>query len=894
MSRHSQLRSTSAIAIAVLLAAPAAFGQEISAEATLDAEHTASVEDEAKTLERVVVTGVFGATSIEKAPISVTALTEETLEQLAPVSTADVLKSVPGVFVNSSLGEIRNIVFSRGVSARSLEAAGGYFYISLQENGLPVEPITASNFGPDYFSRLDLMTERVEALRGGTAVVTGANAPGGIFNYISKTGKSDDGSVAQVKLGLEGDGENPYYRFDGYTGGQIGNSDLYYAIGGFYRQSDGARYPGYPLNKGGQIRGNLLWEYEDGSLQVGAKYLDDNNGWFETLPAKNFDDPQILAPFTNTSSVLPPASPHAYVDLSTGQKRIWDGTKLINEKGRAFDVTWQHDLNDRFSFENKFRYSLNKAHWNTTAVTFAAPLSDSDVGIRLIQNTIGLDGTYTYRTPDGAIAAVVEQVGANRTLTVNNLPGSNILDGGVLTALAYQPDMQSETFQNQLTMSGDFGDHQLSLGAYFSKSNFDTVFSGAGGGVMTLENQPVLLNTTLTRPDGSTYLVTDSSGWGGIGTGIAIRDNGTEMTAFSVFAGDTWQATDKLSIDAGVRYETLKYDSYNYKTIPFTGDRLTTGGRDGNPLTLYDNATVTLGEKLSYNREYDYIAFSGSAAYEFTDSFQSYVRYTDGKKAPDFNILGAITTQSAMDTVFPTEETIKQVEMGLKYRKPGIFVQVFPFWSENGQVADNQLFTYKSGPNVGVSYSPPPVYGTIETFGVEISGDFDLSDQLNLHADLTLQDPQASGFSTYTQGALGDGTDDTVSTVPDGDADNNPKIILRTTATYRPTDSFSLFATYSYLGERAANRHNAWYLPAFSTVDAGASWDVNETITLQLNVTNVFNEEGVMGWAKGGSFLNALDRQVLTKAQVDANPDQLFSVLPNQPRAFYLTVKARF
>ena len=44
------------------------------------------------------------------------------------------------MFVNSALGEIRNIVFSRGVSARSLEAAGGYFYVSLQEDGLPVEP----------------------------------------------------------------------------------------------------------------------------------------------------------------------------------------------------------------------------------------------------------------------------------------------------------------------------------------------------------------------------------------------------------------------------------------------------------------------------------------------------------------------------------------------------------------------------------------------------------------------------------------------------------------------------------------------------------------------------------------------------------------------------------
>ncbi|MGG6547129.1 UNVERIFIED_CONTAM: hypothetical protein NY100_17190, partial [Prevotella sp. 15_C9] len=95
--------------------------------------------------------------------------------------------------------------------------------------------------------------------------------------------------------GLEGDGKSPLYRIDGYTGGRIGDSDVYYALGGFYRISDGARYPGYKLNKGGEIRGNLLWDYDKGSLTVRAKYLNDHNGWFETLPARNFNSPQILA-----------------------------------------------------------------------------------------------------------------------------------------------------------------------------------------------------------------------------------------------------------------------------------------------------------------------------------------------------------------------------------------------------------------------------------------------------------------------------------------------------------------------------------------------------------------------------------------------------------------------
>ncbi len=890
MSRKALFVSVSAIAMMPLAGISSAQAQ------TAPAQQGASGEapQDGSENQDIIVTGVFNATSIERAPISITAVTEDILKRQAPISSADALKSVPGVFVNSSLGEIRNIVFSRGVSARSLEAAGGYFYVSLQEDGLPVEPMTTTNFGPDYFSRLDIVTSRVEALRGGTAVVTGANAPGGIFNYISKTGKSSPGTMFQLKLGLEGDGKSPLYRLDAYTGGRIGESDLYYTIGGFYRESDGARYPGYKLNKGGQLRGSLLWDYDGGSLTVRGKYLNDHNGWFETLPARNFKDPKILAPYTNLSSVLPPASPHAYPDFGTGKQRTWDGSNLVNEKTIAFDVDWRHELSDTITIQNKFRFSNNKAHWNTVAVNFATPLTDADSGIRTIQSTAGIDGTYTYRMPDGSVAAVVSQVGATRTIVTNNLPSQNILTGGVMAGLAYQPDMRSQSFQDQLTLTGDFGRHHLAIGAYFNKSNLDVRFSGAGGGVMTLTPRPVMLSTTLTRPDGTIYQVTDSSGWAGIGQGLAIRENGTEVTNVSIYGGDTWEVTDRLTIDAGVRYENLKYDSYFYLPVPFTGNKLTTGGRDGNPLTLYDNATTGRGARLPFTRKYDYFAYSGSVAYQFSDSFQAYLRYTNGQKAPDFGILSGITTAGAIQTIFPSAEKIQQIEMGLKYRNDGVFIQVFPFWSKNANIADNQTFTYKAGtPNAGVNYSPPPVFGKVETYGIEISGDFDISRQLNLHADLTLQNPKSSGFSTYTQGPKGDGTDDIVSTVPNGTADNNPKIIARATATYRPVETLSLFATYSYLGKRAANRRDAWYLPGFSTVDAGVAWDVTTKFSLQANVTNVLNTVGIMGWAKSGSLLTALDRQTLTPQQVAADPNQLFSVLPNQPRAFYMTLSLK-
>src|SRR5688500_16550568 len=60
-------------------------------------------------LDEVVVTGVFTETSVQKATVSVTALDQNMLNVQVPVSGVDLLLNVPGVFVNSSLGEIRNM-----------------------------------------------------------------------------------------------------------------------------------------------------------------------------------------------------------------------------------------------------------------------------------------------------------------------------------------------------------------------------------------------------------------------------------------------------------------------------------------------------------------------------------------------------------------------------------------------------------------------------------------------------------------------------------------------------------------------------------------------------------------------------------------------------------------
>lgn len=844
---------------------------------------------EAPTEQEIIVTGVFSAKAIENAPISISAITGEQLRQQAATSAADLIKNVPGVFVNSSLGEIRNVVFSRGVSANSLDGDGGYYYVSMQEDGLPVEPVTSGNFGPDYFSRPDLMLDRLEGLRGGTATVTGNNAPGGIFNYISRTGKSHPGFEVQGKVGLEGDGKNPYYRMDAYAGGALGN-DLYYAIGGFYRKSDGARDPGYALNKGGQVRANLLWDYGAGSLRFDVKYLNDHNGWFEFIPAFNYNDPQIAAPFTNTSSVLPPANAHSFTnpDGSTGS---WDASDLVHARTLSFGMTWDHELADGIKVQNRARYSENKTDWSTGGLIF--PLTLDDFFLSILNGTLGLPGTTTYkvRGTNQIAAEVTSFSGFDHTVTTNNLPNQSILQNGVLSQLALSQKFRSRTFQDQFTLSASLGDHSLAAGASFAHSSFRQAAGAAGLGISALTPRPQVYDITHTLPGGTVLQVTDPAGFAVQGGGLLDGDgnHGTQQQ-ISFFAGDEWQVTDKLSLDAGVRYEDIRYDITNLTlagAAPVNGG----AGADGNPLTLWDNARNTYGDPTVTKRKFHYLNYTGAVNYEFNDHFQAYVRYTRGKKSPDYRTIADIDTPSEITTQFPKPQVITQVEVGLKYRGDGARIALFPFYSKLSNVGSTQTFTNPDGK----FYTPPTVFGQIETYGVEIDADADIGSMLNVRTAITLQNPKASKFGSWVANDPGSADDVLVSTAK-GDADNNPKILTRTTATLTPAESVQVFLTHNYTGKRAANRENAWYMPGFHTFDMGASFEFgpDRRFRLQANVNNLFNQFGIMSWARAGGFLSSLDRQGLTKAAVQANPNQLLNIVPVPPRSFWLTGTVKF
>jgi len=853
---------------------------------TAGKELTIDLVQSATEVEPLVVTGVFDKRKKMEASVAISSISSKTISRIAPVSAADLLKYIPGIYVNSSLGEIRNTVYSRGVSVGSNDGASGYYYVSMQEDGLPVSNITLSNFGPDYFLRSDATLGRLEAVRGGTASILGNNAPGGIFNYISKEGGDKTAGEVITKYGLEGNGKNNFYRTDINVGGPLGKN-WFWDAGGFYRYAEGARYPGYPLNKGGQFRGNLVKKYNTGSLKFYAKYLDDHNGWFEFTPTVGFTNPKPVSGFSGNSSVLAPSLQQNFTINQTGQTGTYNNKNLVHSKDKSAGFNWEQRLGKSWTFNNAMRYSDVSTVWNTNSSVY--PIAMDDIAIYTRMNTVGLPGTYHIRDLNSGqdLATVATADGHSFNVTSSNLPGKNVLPN----SLFYEPLLyisnKAKEYLDQFALSKRFNNMSFTLGGFYGHTTLDRLNGRIGIALGTVEPTPRLVAITLTNPDGTTSQVTNSNGAMTVNRVGQIVNHATQgQLAF--FLGHNWQIIPALNLDWGVRYETDKVQGYN---SPSVANQDMNGGIDGNKLTLYDNAYATTPNTYSYSRTVNTFSYSAGLNYKINNQFSLYGRYSQGNKAPDLDLYINATSDFLAKTLDPQAQKITQAELGVKARTDKFNVFITPFYSLLSHVPNLQTFQNADQTN----YNPPPVFNKYRTIGVEVEADYAPVRHFNIHGTLTLQKSKAVEYKTWLANNFGPQDDSLVTTFSGNETDNVARTILNITPSYN-IDKFYAQLTWSFMGKRQANVANAFLLPSFSQFDFSTGYDVSKTVRLNFMMNNIFNKYGVMGWSRPGSFTAALDRQGFTKAmyQTAAANNMPYPTLAIPPRSYFVSATFKF
>lgn len=315
-------------------------------------------------LDEVVVTASPEARPKMRQSLSVSSLSADQIQDSGATSAAEILRSIPGVRAEASSGEGNANVTVRGVPI----SAGGSRYVQFQEDGLPVLLFGDFTFvTPDMFLRTDYGTDGLEVVRGGSASTLATNAPGGVINFLSKTGDEPGGSVG-LSTNVNGGSSR---RVDLSYGSRISDSSTFF-LSGFYRGGEGFRETqGVNMESGGQVRGVLTKDFGGGNnAKLYFKVLDDKTPTNLPAPAsikngkitqlKNVD-PRTYSPYDSRIPLLnDPANPG--FGLFGGAPG--DVNKGIQVEAKSVGAEVNLDLGGGWKATNKFRISRQEGEFN--------------------------------------------------------------------------------------------------------------------------------------------------------------------------------------------------------------------------------------------------------------------------------------------------------------------------------------------------------------------------------------------------------------------------------------------------------------------------------------------------------------------------------------------------
>lgn len=870
--------------------------QEVKVTVPQSGELQIKLEESTAKLEEVIVTGVFDKRKRLDASVAISVLSEKELRILAPVSAADLLKNIPGVFVNSSVGEVNNQVTVRGTPTVNRTGSGngsGYFYVSMQEDGLPVNNVSGGAIGPDYYLRSDVNLKRVEAVRGGSSSITGSDAPGGLFNYVSKEGGRKFELNASLKYGLEGDA-NPYYRADlGFGGPVNAKKDLTYYVGGFYRRSDGARNPGFNLNNGGQIKANLVKNFKGGKLKLYGKILDDKNGVFDFLPYTNFEKPQIAPGFKNTDTFVGAGGEFNYSYFGDSPPVTFKPKNLIHSKEKMIGLSFDKSFGNGWQIKNNVKYSSKSSDWNVQYVLGVGSTGLDAAGLPGMWGSIGantLFGSPRIGTISVKNQATGEEYyrGQQTARGVFTTQLDNMPNKGYIFGMGNALDFKVNEIIDQLELHKRIGKSDFTLGAYYGQSKVDYTGGFSGQYLTTLENNPTPLDITVTAANGDVTKITSPFGYKN--NGIFYAHNALTNKRFDVFFGQSSALSNKLTLDYGFRYNTTQYvgDADAQSTSKLNIPLVIAGGYDKNRLTEYDNTALLATDPWSYNRKYNSLAFSAALNYKISENQAIYGRYSIGQKAPDVDQITSPRSKESSDNLYLEPVKMTQIEVSYKSQMEKLNLYVTPFYSKIGNLAES---VFAADVTANTFYNTTPVYSEQSSMGVEIEAEAKITSKLNIRANITLQDPKSEVRRYWDIGQPGK-ADDKVIEVRDASIQLTPKILASITPSYT-FNKLYVSLPWRYVGQSPANANRAFDLGAYNQLDMIFGYNLSEKLNLNFNINNVFNQLGITGWYPPGGFPASSTPEIFTKAQREANPNAIWGARTTQPRSFFWTLSYR-
>lgn len=759
----------------------------------------------AKQLDTIVVTGRAGVKERSKAETSysITGIDEERLRLQAPTSVTESLKSVPGFWVEASGGEASGNVRARGIPV------DGFGSITLLDDGMPVQHDPALGYlNGDQAFRLDETTERIEVVRGGPSSIFYSNAPAGAVNYIPRQPGDRTEGVFKYTLGDYG-----LHRGDFWVGTPIGQ-DWKMSLGGYYRQDDGVRDPGFKANDGGQIRLNLVRALDGGSLSFDVKHMDDKVMLYLGIPMRTTGGKNRAVPGFdgNHGTLAGPETEHVRMRMADGGVYDFDNGEGTHVKRDQFTVKFDKTLGD-WRFVDSLRYNDTETQRNgmfPNALQSASSFLTHRDNLALLARYPGATALqFRYATTPGQVYDTANQNG-------NGL----IVIGGLRGVTAPVKELMNDARVSR-RFEIDSQSHDLTFGYYYAKvdQDFDRYSSTV---LLDARDNARLLDLVAVDAGGNPVGTLSDHGIWRYGYEWENASGRSQTHAF--YLADEWQVNDKLRIDGGVRWEKVNVEGW-------VEGRVQPNLASSGPIT--DSQMWIGNDRYStYDRDFDKVGWTLGGNWQFDEYSGLFARWTSTFRLPN---LGSFITNA---TAKPVIQTMDLGEVGYKFTHQRFDLFATAFFTRYDNVGYSN---YVFDPNSGAS-TRQELFANTRTSGLELEAAYYPVDWFDVSMTATVQDPQYRGLR-YTEVVAGQPV---LRDFVGNQLIRVPKNSLRVVPGFNLLGGkLRLQASYERQGERYVDTANSVRLPSYDVINLSGHYAFDDRWSLYAYVDNLDNSLGL-------------------------------------------------
>jgi len=707
-------------------------------------EQNAQLQEDILNFEELVITGTAGGSGVRKkdASFAITTMTAKELEQLSPPSTAAVLDLVPGVWSESSGGVAGANIFVRG-----LPSSGDAPFVTMSINGAPIYGTqTLSFFEQSSIFRYDETVRTVEALRGGPSSVFSNGESGLTTNFNLKKGTYQ--TQGKIKYTTT---DYSQQRVDAVLSGPI-SEQFYYMVGGYARTSPGIRNTEFNSERGAQFTIQLTKVFDKGVVNGFSRITNDHGQWILPMALGTGNNEGTFSPLGNATRFrtlrINTQGDSAHFDFSDG--RGW--------KGMVSGLNFDYELGGGWTARDNLSYTSGDA------------------------NTLGF-------VPQGGPMKVTDLLTKLGTSSIMTVGGKTLTSGYVQSYGHWVVEKQLESITNDISLTNEVANHKITVGAFQSFWSAQDFW--------TLGNQVVVENVA--NGDIIQGVSPDSVG-GSFNFGI---NEAGDARMFAIYAGDSWQLSDKVRLDLGVRY--------NFFDLNFALD----AG------AFPDGVT----DKIANLDGKDW-AGTGAVNYAVNNNFGVFVRGSKGSLFPNFdqireNVYNLKSGNATKGTVEPN--LFNQYELGVKIDQElysffitGFLNTVEQFDGDVGSVRAAALLKTR-------------------TFGAEID------------AGLSVDAFRVNLIGTFQNGKI---TEAALAPMTVGNKIwRQPDFQLRLAPSYDfqfgDNVTATIYGALRYIGKRWNDRSNLYQLDAYSTLDLGLDVSTSGGITFNAAVDNLTDDHGL-------------------------------------------------